>query len=103
MKFTLVFPSHESTDFSLVAVFVPCLVWQEGDRSISNPHPENPHYLRGDLQKVLNIAEIKSRLSNSSNKVTIVCHPIGHGTVGYLEDIQADLSDLGFESVIVRY
>jgi hypothetical protein len=67
------------------------------------PHPENPHYLRGDLQKILNSAEFKNRISQTSNKVTIVCHPIGHGTEGYLQDIQADLSDLGFDYVIVRY
>jgi hypothetical protein len=103
MKFTLVFPSHEATDLSLAAIFLPCLVWHEGSREISNPHPDNPHYLRGDLQKVLNSAELKSRLSNNSNKVTIICHPTGNGTEGYLQDIQADISDLGFECVIVRH
>ena len=103
MKFTLIFPTHEATDLSLAALFIPCLVWHEGDRAISNPHPENPHYLRGDLQKVLNSAELKSRLSKTSNKVTIVCHPTGHGTEEYLQDIQADLTDLRFECVIVRH
>ena len=100
MKFTLVF---ESTDLSLAAVFIPCLVWQEGSREILNPHPENPHYVRGDVGKVLAIPEIKSRLSNTSKKVTVVCHPTGHGTEAYLMDIQGDLHRLGFEPLIVRH
>ena len=103
MKFTLVFPTHEATDLSLAALFVPCLVWHEGDRAILNPHPENPHYLPGDLQKVLDLAEIKSRISKDSNKVTIVCHPVGNGAEEDLKAIQADVSDIGFEPLVVRH
>lgn len=103
MKFTLVFPTHEATDLSLAALFVPCLIWHEGDRAISNPHPENPHYLRGDLQKVLELPEIKSRISKDSAKVTIVCHPVGNGTEEDLKDIQSDVTDLGFEPLVVRH
>jgi hypothetical protein len=103
MKFTLVFPTHEATDLSLAALFVPCLIWHEGDRAISNPHPENPHYLRGDLQKVLELPEIKSRISKDSAKVTIVCHPVGNGTKEDLKGIKADLLDLGFEPLVVRH
>jgi enoyl-[acyl-carrier-protein] reductase (NADH) len=103
MKFTLVFPTHESTDLSLAALFVPCLVWHEGNRAISNPHPDNPHYLTGDLQKVLELVEIKNRISKDSNKVTIVCHAVGNGTEEDLKGIQADASDLGFEPQVVRH
>jgi hypothetical protein len=103
MKFTLVFPTDETTDLSLAVLFVPCLVWHEGDRAISNPHPENPIYLRGDLQKVLELPEINSRISKDSNKVTIVCHPVGNGTEEDLKAIQADVSDIGFEPLVVRH
>jgi hypothetical protein len=103
MKFTLVFPTDETTDLSLAVLFVPCLVWHEGDRAISNPHPENPIYLRGDLQKVLELPEINSRTSKDSNKVTIVCHPVGNGTEEDLKAIQADVTDLGFEPLVVRH
>jgi hypothetical protein len=103
MKFTLVFPTDETTDLSLAVLFVPCLVWHEGDRAISNPHPENPIYLRGDLQKVLELPELKSRISKDSNKVTIVCHPVGNGTEEDLKAIQADVSDIGFEPLVVRH
>ena len=103
MKFTLVFPTHEATDLSLAALFVPCLVWHEGERAFSNPHPENPHYLTGDLQKVLEREEINSRISKDSNKVTIVCHPVGNGTEEDLKAIQADVSDLGFEPLVIRH
>ena len=103
MKFTLVFPTDETTDLSLAALFHPCLVWHEGERAILNPHPDNPHYLTGDLQKVLELAEIKSRLSKTSNKVTIVSHPTGHGNEEDLKAIQADVSDLGFEPLVIRH
>ncbi|MEI6819796.1 MAG: hypothetical protein WCL19_09370 [Verrucomicrobiota bacterium] len=103
MKFTLVFPTHEATDLSLAAVFVPCLVWMEGAKPLENPHPENPHYLRGDLQKILARRELKGRLSDTSRKVTVVCHPTGHGTEAYLKDILSDLGDMGFEPIVVRH
>jgi hypothetical protein len=59
--------------------------------------------LRGDLQKVLELPEINSRISKDSNKVTIVCHPVGNGTEEDLKAIQADVSDIGFEPLVVRH
>ena len=103
MKFTIVFPSHESTDLSLAAVFVPCLVWMEGVKEIKNPHPKNSHYLQGDLQKVLKLRRLSSRISKEVRTVTIICHPTGHGTEQYLKDILADLWDMGFEPQVVRH
>lgn len=103
MKFTIVFPSHESTDLSLAAVFVPCLVWMEGSKEIKNPHPRNPHYLRGDLQKILKLRRLSKRIPNDVRSVTVVCHPTGHGTEQYLRDILADLWDMGFEPQVVRH
>jgi hypothetical protein len=86
MKFTLVFPTHEATDLSLAAFFVPCLVWMEGAKPLENPH-----------------RELKGRLSDTSRKVTVVCHPTGHGTEAYLKDILSDLGDMGFEPIVVRH
>ena len=103
MKFTIVFPSHESTDLSLAAVFVSCLVWMEGSKEIKNPHPRNPHYLRGDLQKILKLRRLSKRIPNDVRSVTVVCHPTGHGTEQYLRDILADLWDMGFEPQVVRH
>jgi len=103
MKFTLIFSTHEATDLSLAAVFVPCLVWMEGAKQLKKPHPENPHYLRGDLQKVLVSQDLKGRLSDTSRKVTVICHPTGHGTEAYLKDILSDLWDMDFEPIVVRH
>ncbi len=103
MKFTLVFPTHEATDLSLAAVFVPCLVWMEGANQLKNPHPQNPHYLRGDLQEIFASQNLRERLSDTSRKVTVVCHPTGHGTEEYLKDILFDLRDMGLEPIVVRH
>ena len=103
MKFTLIFSTHEATDLSLAAVFVPCLVWMEGAKQLKKPHPKNPHYLRGDLQKILVSQDLKGRLSDTSRKVTVVCHPTGHGTEAYLKDILSDLWDMDFEPIVVRH
>lgn len=103
MKFTLVFPTNEATDLSLAAVFVPCLVWMEGAKQLKNPHPKNPHYLRGDLQKILAHRKLVGRLSDTSRKVTVVCHPTGHGTEAYLKDILSDVWDMDFDPIVVRH
>jgi hypothetical protein len=103
MKFTIVFPTHESTDLSLAAVFASCLTWMEGAHRISNPHPHTPHYQLGDLQEVLRTEKLEERLSDTSRKVTVVCHPTGHGTEEYLKDILADLQSMGFEPILVRH
>lgn len=103
MKFTLIFSTHETTDLSLAAVFVPCLVWMEGGKKLKKPHPKNPHYLRGDLQKILVSQDLKGRLSDTSRKVTVVCHLTGHGTEAYLKDILSDLWDMDFEPIVVRH
>ncbi len=96
MKFTIVFPSHESADLSIGAVFIPCLVWMEGQHEILNPHPENPHYKKGDVQKLLTATDVKSRIAAHTNKVTIVAHSTGHGTQEYLDDLVSDLESEGF-------
>jgi hypothetical protein len=103
MKFTLVFPTNQTTDLSLAAVFVPCLVWMEGSEQINNPHPRNPHYLRGDLQNALKLPGLRSRIAEDVRSVTVVCHPAGHGTEEYLRDILADLWEMGFEPQVVRH
>ena len=101
MKFTIIFPSGESADLSIGAVFTPCLVWVEGDHLILNPHPENPHYLKGDLQTLLQKTELRKRIASYSKTVTIVAHPIGHGTQEYLDMLVSDLEVEGFTVKVV--
>lgn len=102
MKFTIVFPSHESADLSIGAVFIPCLVWIEGQNEILNPHRENPHYQKGDVQKLLADTDVKSRITDHTKKVTVVAHSTGHGTQEYLDDLVADLVSEGFEVTTVH-
>jgi hypothetical protein len=44
-----------------------------------------------------------NRIFKDSNKVTIVCHAVGNGTEEDLRGIQADITDLGFEPLVIRH
>ena len=63
MKFTLVFPSNESSDLSIDVIFVPCLVWTIGNKHFFNPHRDNAHYLPGDFQDLVIKLSQKSELN----------------------------------------
>ena len=104
MKFTLVFPSDESHDLSIAALFVPCLVWVEGSEELLKPHPEKPEYLPGDLARVLDLPAVKKRLSPHTKKknVVVVAHQNGHAPEQTLKDLVADLEGLGFNPIVCR-
>lgn len=101
MKFTIVFPSHESDHLSIGAVFVPCLVWMEGRSEILNPHRDNPHYLQGDIQCLFSKTDIQKRIAKYTKRVTVVAHSTGHGTSDYLTLLRQDLAKEGFEVEVV--
>lgn len=101
MKFTIVFPSHESSDFSIGAVFIPCLVWMEGRKQILNPHRENSHYVEGDLQNLFSKTDVRKRIEKHTNRVTVVAHSTGHGTDEYLSLLRKDLEKEDFEVEVV--
>ena len=102
MKFTIVFPAHESSDLSIAAVFIPCLVWMEGERELLNPHPANPLYQSGDLQTLFERRGIRSRISDHTKRVTVVAHPVGHGTEACLAGLVKDLQTEGFMVTVVQ-
>ena len=102
MKFTIVFPSHESEDLSIAAVFIPCLVWMQGEHQLLNPHPDYPHYSKGDLKTLLMDSAMRQKISKHTNKVTVVAHSIGHGGEEDLENLVGDLEKEGFAISIVR-
>ena len=102
MKFTLVFPSEEAEDLSIAALFTPCLTWYEGQRELLNPHPEDPGYRRGDLQRLFADEILAKRIAGHSKKVVLVAHNNGHGTEQNLTDLTADLSELGYISELIR-
>ena len=103
MKFTLVFPSHESTDVSVGLVFTPCPVWLLGGQELLNAHPRNPHYMSGDLQHMLDISELRPLISRKESiKAVVICHPAGHGTEEYLNLLLDDLCKERFDPQVVR-
>ncbi len=101
MKFTTVFPSPEGSDLSIAAVFTPCLVWKEGNMELLNPHPQNPHYLPGDLQALFAKVPLQFRMEDYSKQVALIVHPVGHGTAEYRELLLADLRAMGFEPKVL--
>lgn len=101
MKFTIVFPSHESHDVSIGLVFIPVPVWMEGNRQLLNPHPRHPDYKKGDLQYFFEKTDFRKRIASHSNKVAVVVHPTGHGTEDYLNSLLEDLKQEGFEPEVV--
>lgn len=102
MKFTIVFPSHESSDLSVAAVFTPCLVWKEGMYQLLIPHPESPHYEKGDLIALFKDTAVKQRIAGYTKKVTVIAHSTGHGTEAYLDLLLQDLREEGFEPTVVH-
>ena len=106
MKFTLVFPSSESTDLSIGLVFAPCILWVIRNKILLNPHRENPHYLPGDFQTLLLFLKEGNYLIDESTerqrkKIFLIVHDIGHGIQSYLDDLIRDISESQFEPVLV--
>ena len=103
MKFTIVFPSHESSEVTISALFIPCLVWTEDNKELLNPHRDQPHYLKGDFQKLFAETKISERIADYTKKVTIVAHSTGdNATNADLERIVEDLTEEGFDPFVVH-
>jgi hypothetical protein len=107
MKFTLVFPSNESSDLSIGVIFVPCLVWTIGNKYFFNPHRDNPHYLPGDFQDLVIKLSQKSELNfdikeDLARKLFVIVHEIGHGTDAYLKDLLLDIEKASFLPILCK-
>jgi len=102
MKFTVIFPSSEASDATVGITFKSSLVWVEGSRDLLNPHPENPHYLKGDLRRFFEETNFDERFSNHTKKVSIVVHSIGNADNSDLENLVDDLKSEGFEPAIIN-
>ena len=102
MKFTVVFPSHESQDCSFGVVFIPAICWVRGGQIVLNPHPSKPHYRKGDLREFLDKTEIGAPVAASPQSVVVIVHPNGHGAEKDFELLQEDLWEAGFEVQVVR-
>ena len=102
MHFTVVFGSHESRDNSYGLVFVPCPVWVRGDEELVNLHRDNPQYIPGDLQPLLDKEFGDDRVDRNPKQAVVVVHPSGHGSAQDLERLVADLEVAGFRPMTVR-
>jgi hypothetical protein len=102
MKFTIVFPSHESRDLSIGCVFAPCLVWTMGSRKIDIPHPRIPNYIAGYFQSLASRSEIRNQIESHSNNVVVVVQPTGHGSHEDLQLLLADIRKSDLEPVLVH-
>lgn len=96
LKFTLVFPSHESRDLSIGCLFTPCLKWAWGRTTLKVPHPEQPHYLVGDFHELLQLSEIAPHLPDRGSIILVVIHAEGHGTKEDLNRLLADIQDASY-------
>jgi hypothetical protein len=103
MKFTVVFPSHESKDHSFGVVFTPSICWVRGGQMVFNPHPLKPHYRKGDLRDFLDQTGTGAEITSELKSVVLVVHPNGHGTDKDLELLGEDLWEMGFEVQVVRH
>ena len=94
--------SHESEDLSFGVVLIPCICLVRGDRVLLDPHPNRLHFRKGDLQDFLDRTGTRSLLDLKEKRVTVVAHPVGHGTQRDLELLQEDLWEAGFEPTLLR-
>lgn len=97
MQFTFVFESFEGTNLSYLLCFIPCPVWKKGDTEIINLHPEYPNIKVGDLKTLIDIEKI-----TNVEKLAVVIHGSGHGTITDLSIILNELEELDIKYSLVR-
>lgn len=102
MKFTLVFPSHESSDLSVGGLFIPCFGWQIKGRN-HFPHPDYPHYRTGDFQFLINRLKKHEPDLELPKKLVLVIHPNGHGTAADMERLRDDVQSLGYKIIEAKF
>lgn len=98
MKFTVVFPSHESIDFSYGLVFIPCPVWVQGQAELINLNPNNPEYQLGSVRRLMKREAIPFPVNTGQNKpyVIVIPHENGNGTQADFDRLIEDLRSEGY-------
>ncbi len=99
------FYSRESSDLSLSLTFEPCPIWRCFGQKPLNLHSKNPHYIAGDLEKVIAAIKLKffDGLAEGPKQAVIVVHANGHGTERYRKLLEQDLLELGFAVNVVKF
>ena len=101
MRFTVSFQSLEDRDFSYGLVFVPSPVWVQGSRQVLNLMPENPHYTRGGVARLL-AAERIDQSQLGAKHCVVIAHPDGHASLNDLLELLGDLESRGFPTTLLQ-
>ena len=102
MKFTIIFPSHESCDFAYGLVFIPCPMWVQGNRHIINLNRDRPNYELGSVKRLIEHEEILPWNDEDSAKCVIIVHHTGHASEKCLATLKSDLRNEGFDIDVVH-
>jgi len=102
MKFTLVFPSQESSDLSVGGLFSPCFGWQIKGKN-HFPHPNYPHYRTGDFQFLIDLLSNNQPNFELSKRVVLVIHRNGHGTSVDAENLKVEARLIGYQVTEVAF
>ncbi|WP_026884939.1 hypothetical protein [Clostridium akagii] len=95
MKFTVVFSSYESTEYSYGLVFAPCPIWIKGEEEIINLNPGFPNYKLGGVKKLIDVENLNSKLYERN--CLVVIHETGHGSNDDLINLVKDLRNEKFK------
>jgi hypothetical protein len=101
MRFTLIIDAHEDRDLSYGLVFIPSPVWVQGSRQVVNLNPENPHYERGGVKRLLSAERITGP-EGRGKRCVVVAHREGHGTFSDMVEIVSDLEEEGFSVTLLQ-
>jgi len=97
MKFTVVFPSHESIDISYGLVFIPSPVWVQGEKDILSLNPSTPNYQKGGVNRLLEKEQLTKLTENDQTQCALIVHQTGHAQKDDLEALKQDLVSEGFK------
>ena len=103
VHFTVVFNSHIFFDLSYGLTFAPNPLWKRGGEVLSNLHPEEPGYLRGDLKPVLYTEDMTTGIALDPREAAIIVHTTGSGTEEDLANLTADLEEADFAVKTLRF
>jgi len=99
MKFTVVFDSPISVDYSFGLVFIPCPVWiRNKSEKILNLHPERMDLREGDFKKLI---ENQDYLKKCKKNLVLIVHKDGYGEKDDLKILINDIIESGFKPNIV--
>lgn len=95
MKFTVIFNSIESFDFSFGLDFIPYPVWLQGSRIIMEMKSGSKSYKPGSVKKLLKAFPIIQECISDKECIVIV-HRSGQGNEHDMIALQSDLLNNGF-------